>query len=207
MRSLGIPGGTIASLTVLALLAACSGGGQSGDTAQVNQAGDSVAAVAPATDTMASMAGMDHSAARDADQEFLRMMVDHHQGLIDMSHEAVEKGGAEVKAKARELDQKQDTEQEEMLGILKSAYNDPHQPTVTPEGRAMADSLSRKSGADYDMTYLMDVVEHHKKGIQTIDQFLPRFTRPDVRAMAERMKADQQKDIQEIQAKMNHGAA
>lgn len=124
-----------------------------------------------------------------------------------MSHEALEKGGADVKATARAMGQKQDAEQEEMLAILKSAYNDSHEPTVTPENRMMADSLSPKSGADYDMTYLMDVIEHHTKGVQMTDQFLPRLTRPDIKAMAERMKTGQVKDIQEIQAKMNHGSA
>ena len=48
----------------------------------------------------------------------------------------------------------------------------------------------------------MHVIEHHQQGIAMIDRFLPRLTRPDVRAMAERMKADQQKEIQDLQAKV-----
>lgn len=45
------------------------------------------------------MAGMDHSTmtanrgpANDADHEFLRMMSDHHQGVVEMASAAMNKG-------------------------------------------------------------------------------------------------------------------
>lgn len=67
---------SLAALAAFSLLAACGSdeGAASGDQASVDSAAP--AAAAPA-DT--SMAGMEHAAARDADQEFARMMVDHHQ--------------------------------------------------------------------------------------------------------------------------------
>jgi uncharacterized protein (DUF305 family) len=46
------------------------------------------------------------------------------------------------------------------------------------------------------------VVEHHREGIQMIDQFLPRLTRADVRQMAERMRAEQQKDIARLEREL-----
>ncbi len=200
-------GRRLAGLLVLAAAAGCS----SNSGSQGASSGDSIQtpAAAPATtassDTgMGAMAGMDHGPAQDADQEFLRMMLDHHAGLIQLAHGAQEKQGASaaVQEEARKLDEKQDAETEQMQAVLKQAYNDAHEPMVMPKNRAMIDSLAAKSGADYDMGFRMNVIAHHQEGIAMIDQYLPRLKRPEVRQMAERMKADQTRDIQEIQSKM-----
>ena len=68
---------SLAALAAFSFLTACGSddGAASGDQASVDSAAPAAAAAA---DT--SMAGMQHAAARDADQEFARMMVDHHPG-------------------------------------------------------------------------------------------------------------------------------
>ena len=185
----------------LALSAAACGGSD-------DAAGDSQTA---AMDTTAADAGAASTAAPSADttagadQEFLRMMTDHHQGLIAMAQQAMERGTTEqVKTDAHQLHQKQDSEQKEMLAMLQRDFGVSHQPSIMPSNQAMADSLSRKSGADYDMTFHMNVIAHHREGIAMIDRFLPQLTNPQLRQMAERMRADQQKDIQEHEGKMQH---
>ena len=45
------------------------------------------------------------------------------------------------------------------------------------------------------------VIMHHQEGLKMIDQFLPRLTKPELKQMAEKMRADQQKEIQEFQRK------
>lgn len=151
------------------------------------------------------MAGMQHDSAQDGNQQFLRMMVDHHQGLIMMAQQAMERGSTEaVKTEARELHTKQQTEQRQMMDMLQRQYNDTHQPQVMPSNQAMMDSLSAKQGADYDMTFRMNVIAHHREGIQMTDQHMPHLTQAEVRQMAERMKADQQKDIQKLEGQMQH---
>lgn len=192
-----------AALAAFSLLAGCGSdeGAASGDQASADSAAS--AAAAPG-DT--SMAGMQHAAARNADQEFARMMVDHHRGMIVMAQQAMERGSTEaVKTQAHGMHQKQETEQKELLVLLQREYQDTHQPTVTPSNGAMADSLSAKQGSDYDMAFRMHTVMHHREGVQMIDQFLPRLTRPELRTMAERMKADQQADIQKLEREMGHG--
>ncbi|HEX8431594.1 MAG TPA: DUF305 domain-containing protein [Longimicrobium sp.] len=189
----------------VALLAACSSGGD-GEQATANASDTTqVAAPAPAAPVGGAMAGMQHGPAKDADQEFLRMMVDHHQGLLQMAQQVMERGSTdEVKAEAQALVRKQEPEQKEMLAILQREYQDNHQPTVMPSNRAMLDSLATKSGADYDMAFRMNVIAHHREGIQMTDQILPRLTRPEVKSMAEASKADQAKDIQQLESKMGH---
>jgi uncharacterized protein (DUF305 family) len=193
----------LAACTVLSVFAACGGGGDD-DGQQASADSAAPATTAPVADT--SMGGMQHAAARDADQEFARMMVDHHQGMIVMAQQAMERGSTDaVKNEAHQMHQKQETEQKELLAILQREYQDTHPPTVMPSNQAMADSLSAKQGADYDMAFRMHTIAHHREGIQMIDQFLPRLTRPELRSMAERMKADQQADIQKLEREMGHG--
>jgi uncharacterized protein (DUF305 family) len=178
---------SLAALVAFSFLAGCGSdeGAASGDQASADSA-------APA-------------AARDADQEFARMMVDHHQGMIVMAQQAMERGSTEaVKTEAHGMHQKQETEQKELLALLQREYQDTHQPTVTPSNRAMADSISAKQGADYDMAFRMHTIAHHREAIQMVDQFLPRLTRPELRTMAERMKADQAAEIQKLEVGMGH---
>lgn len=192
----------VAALAAFSFLAGCGSdeGAASGDQASVDSA---VPAAAAPADT--SMAGMQHAAARDADQEFARMMVDHHQGMIVMAQQAMGRGSTEaVKTEAHGMHQKQETEQKELLALLQREYQDTHQPAGTPSNRAMADSLSAKQGADYDMAFRMHTIAHHRQAIQMVDQFLPRLTRPELRSMAERMKADQAAEIQKLDAGMGH---
>jgi uncharacterized protein (DUF305 family) len=190
----------LAACTLLPVFAACGGGG---DDAGQQSSADSAApaTTAPPADT----SGMQHAAARDADQEFARMMVDHHQGMIVMAQQAMERGRTEaLKTEAHGMHQKQETEQKELLALLQREYQDTHQPTVTPSNRAMADSLSAKQGADYDMAFRMHTIAHHREAIQMVDQFLPRLARPELRTMAERMKADQGAEIQKLEREIGH---
>ena len=198
------------SLAVLAMsaLAACSGGG--GDAGDTAAATSTTASTGTAT-AGDSMAGMDHSnmpgmsstPVKDADQEFLRMMVDHHEGLTEMLDPALQKASSQTaKADAKKVHDKQHQEQEQMLGMLKTSYDETKMPMVMPSNQSMVDDLKNApSNAEYDKTMYHHIVMHHQEGIKMIDQFLPRLTKPELKQMAEKMRADQQKEIQEFQRK------
>ena len=157
------------------------------------------------------MAGMDHSKmpgmsttpAKDADQEFLRMMVDHHEGMTEMLDPALQKASsATAKADAKKVHDKQHQEQEQMVAMLKSAYDETKMPMVMPSNQSMVDDLKNSpSSAAYDKKMYQHVIMHHQEGVKMIDQFLPRLTKPELKQMAEKMRADQQKEIQEFQRK------
>lgn len=180
---------------------------------------DTAAAAAPAatstgTDTgmtgmdHSKMAGMSHGPAKDADQEFLRMMSDHHEGLIKMMDAAMEKASsATAKADAKKLHDKQHKEQDDMVAMLKSSYSESYEPNMMPNNKAMNDSLqAMASGPAYDRTMYHHIVMHHQEGIKMIDDFRSRLTKPDLKQMAQKMKADQQAEIQEFERKMNSAA-
>ena len=146
-------------------------------------ANDSVDTTAATTDTAAaaaqpkmgdtSMAGMDHSKmanadhgpAKDADHEFLRMMADHHEGLVAMMGSAMTRAStATAKADATRLHHKQEQERDEMIAMIRKMYSESHQPTIMPDNKAMNDSLQAKAGAEYDRDMYRHVVMHHREG-------------------------------------------
>ena len=195
----------------LLLGAACAGSGNdSGDTAAVTADTSPAATATPPSTGDTSMAGMDHSKmaaadrapAKDADHEFLRMMSDHHQGLIAMMDGAMTRAtSADAKSDATKLHHKQQQERDQMVGMIQKMYSESLQPMVMPNNKAMNDSLQAKSGAEYDRDMYQHVVMHHREGIQMIDKFLPRLQNAEVRSMAEKMRTDQTREIAEFEAK------
>ena len=188
-----------------------------GACAKSDKAGDSLAAGAgvSATATTAapavgdSMAGHDMSAMQgmsnmtgNPDHDFLRMMSDHHKGLILMAHMTKDrKEGGTAVADATKLDTKQDRELDRMVSMLEKDFKDPYAPKVMPEHQAMADSLKSKTGKDYDRTFYQDLIKHHQEAIKMIDDYLPKAKNTMVKQMAEQMKADQTKEIADFQQK------
>ena len=131
-------------------------------------------------------------------------MSDHHQGLIEMVEPAMSKGSTtQVQSDAHRLHTDQQQEQQEMVNMLRSTYGDSIQPTAMPRNQAMNDTLQQKSGTDYDRTFHWLVVEHHREGIAMMDEFRPRVQRTEVRKMIDRMRAKQQREIQEFNRKQS----
>lgn len=205
--------------TTLALVAAATGlvacsssdGGARADTAAAG------AETTPAATTMpadSAMAGVDHSKMAggmggmanmtgDPDRDFLRMMSDHHKGLIHMAHEAMERKDApRVAADAKKMDAKQDAELEKMQGMLQQRYSDRYEAKVMPDNQKMADDLKPLAGKEYEKTFLHHVVMHHQQAIKMIDSYLPTAKVPELKAMAEKMKAEQTAEIAQLERKM-----
>ena len=190
-----------AALFLVLLAAAC---GPKAEQAQ-RPAPDTttVAAVPDPTPAAAGhdMAGM--SMTGDADRDFLRMMTDHHKGLIAMAHESMEKGRGttQSRADAGRLDGKQDREIEQMVKMLDANYHDPYEPKVPPADQAVVDSLQMHSGPAYAAEFYRRVVAHHRRAIAMVDEYLPKAVRADVKAMADKMKKDQMAEVQEFERK------
>lgn len=180
----------------LALAGAC-GGGDDGSAA--DSAGRTVA-----TGTSAGMAGhdMNRPPAKDADHEFLRMMSDHHEGLVQMATAAMSKGSnPTVQGDAHRLHTKQQEEQKKMIDMVRTSYGENVMPMIVPSDKTMLDELQAKSGAEYDKSFYRNVVAHHREGIRMMDDFAERVTREAVKQMIQTMKADQQKEIAEFERK------
>ena len=209
-----------AAVVLLAGLAitSCSSGDKTGSNTVDTAAGAvSTRSTMPASkDSMGSMSGMKMGSGSDAtvgsmagmamtgdpDHDFLRMMSDHHKGMIAMAHMTKEQQPAPGSvADATKLDTKQDAELDKMQTMLEKDFKDPYTPKVMPDNQAMVDQLRGKTGADYDRTFYENVVKHHQEAIKMIDDYLPKGKNPRLKQMAEKMKSDQAREITEFQKK------
>ena len=196
-------------------IAACSTGDKAHDTAATASPATPGAAPSDAkpmtpSDSMAGMQGgkgmqvmSGMAMTGDADRDFLRMMSDHHKGMILMAHMTRErKEGEAAVSDAKKMDAAQDAELDKMVTMLEKTYKDPYAPKVLPDHQAMADELKGKSGGDYDRTFYQNVIKHHGEAVKMVDDYLPKSKSPAVKQMAEKMKADQTKEIAEFQKKL-----
>ena len=192
-------------LAIAAVVATVGAACSSDDSADADTG--AVAAEPAMMDTgMAAMPGMNDAPAKDADQEFLRMMVDHHEGLLVMTDSALKKGtSAQLKADAQKLKTDQTAERQMMLGMLKSDYSDDHMAMVMPSSNTMIAAGARKTGAEYDRQFRENIIAHHREALTMIDGFLPRFTKHANRKMAEKMKLAQTREIADFEKKIQRG--
>ena len=152
------------------------------------------------------MAGMNHGAMasrpapKDSNQSFLRMMSDHHQGLVAMSDTAMGKLGATAKSDAQKLRTEQKQEQDHMLQMLRSDYKDSVTPMILPSNQRMISTVAQTSASDADRVYYQQVIAHHREGVQMIDKMLPQLTGM-TKDMATSSRAKQQKEIAEFEKK------
>jgi uncharacterized protein (DUF305 family) len=178
------------------------------DTATTDTSALKTGTVAQMDTGMGSMSGMDHSKmamtpARDADQEFLRMMVDHHQGLIVLSDTTLAKNPSQaVASEARELRQKQAAEQKDMSDMLKADYSEDKMPMVMPSNERMIAQVASTDRSNVDSVFREKVIAHHEEALKMIADFEARFAKPAVRTMAMKMKSDQQKEIAKLKAQL-----
>ena len=133
------------------------------------------------------------------DRRFLRMMSDHHEGLVQMGRQAAQRAQApQVRAFAQRVAEEQAREQQEILRMLREHYGETHQPMVMPENRVQMEQLSQFQGAEYDREFLQLTIHHHNDGVMMIHLMRPAFARQDVRAMANRMEEQQMREVREM---------
>ncbi len=134
---------------------------------------------------------------RDPDQRFLREMIDHHEGLIYLVHEAMQRP---ISKKAHDVldgfDVTEDAEKREMSEVLKSLSGNSYQGAPTKRDKGSADSILRQSGSPtFDRLASTFIVSHHRRGIQLVDAFLPRIGRPRVRELAIAIRRKERREM------------
>ncbi|MEO7714008.1 MAG: DUF305 domain-containing protein [Gemmatimonadaceae bacterium] len=195
----------VAAILAVTLTAACAKSGDKVDSDAKDSAAAATAAGTPMDTGMAGMSGMSGMAGMtgNADQDFLRMMSDHHKGLIVMAHMTKDrKEGGTAVADATKLDAAQDMELDHMVTMLEKDFKDAYSPKVLPAHQAMAEALKSKTGKAYDRTFYQNIIQHHEEAIKMVDGYLPNAKNAMLKQMAEKMKADQTKEIADFQKKV-----
>lgn len=192
----------ISILSAVLSLVACS----KSDSGTADTGRATAAAAAQGGTGMGPMSGMDHSTmistpARDPDQEFVRMMVDHHQGMISLADTALAKNPSEhTGVRARDMRRKQLVEQTRMVAMLKKDYGDDKMPMLMGSNARMISEVASKTGVELDRTFREKVVAHHEEALEMIADYESKLTKPAVRTLARNMKAEQQKEIRELKS-------
>jgi uncharacterized protein (DUF305 family) len=139
----------------------------------------------------------------NVDQDFLRAMSDRHQGIVAIARPTKGRFGAgeAVRGDAATLDAKGTAQLDSMSAMLRSAFNDQYLAKVLPNHQAVSDSLAKLSGPAFDRHFYDGVIAHHQEGIRMLEQYIPRLTRPDLKAMAERMRDEHRREIEELERK------
>lgn len=190
-------------LLPVALAATACGGG---DDANETDTASAAAASAGSSDTMSSMTAYEHAtmsrpAARDSNQAFLRMMVDHHQGLIAVVDTATPKIDGTARADAQKVGAKQETEQQRMQRMLSSQHQDSITPAIMTSNEAMIRAVASAPADAAGRAFYEQTIAHHREGIEMGKRMLPHLT-GEVKQMAEKMIADQEKEIAEFEKKV-----
>jgi len=194
-----------AMLISFVALSACSPKANSTADSTAAASSGSMSASADSTthSTNTQMSGMGNMTG-DPDRDFLRMMSDHHKGLVAMVHPTLDKKeNLAVKGDARKMDKAQDAELDKMITMLDQQFKDAYTPSVMPDNQRMVDELNGKSGADYSRTFLKNVIAHHQQAIKMVDDYLPKAKNAQVKAMAEKIKSDQTREIAALQKKLS----
>lgn len=165
------------------LMLACAGGGSSGEAADSTSAVTAVSTWPQDTVARTVTHPAPEAPARDADQLFLRRMLDHHETVVAHAHAAMssaaghgEHGGGGDPAG---FDAALDRDKSGMLALLDSVYGErysPHPPDTTG----------------------LDFAARLRAGVSLVDQSLPKLRRRDVRAIAVRIRATHSRILAQI---------
>ena len=159
---------------------------------------------APATTRAA--AGGDHMMMAHSDKDLVAMLIEHHDGAIRLSDLELQKGDdADTKAIAQK-NKDQQTKERQDLQRLQQQLGGPGMGMSADMKAKQAKAekeLSSASGHDADHVFLKHMTEHHKDGIQMVQNSLPNLKNDELKQMGQKMVQDQQRDVEKMQ-KMMH---
>jgi uncharacterized protein (DUF305 family) len=151
----------------------------------------------------------------DPDHDFAMMMVEHHQGSVDMSEIILRSGKDEkIKMMAQNILAKQPAEQTQLRAHAKSDRHDQsqaaHNQTSGSGSRSFSaemkqamdgmessiNSMKMMDNPDHDFATMM--IPHHQSAIEMSDAILKHGKDQEIKKIAEKIKTDSQKEITEL---------
>jgi uncharacterized protein (DUF305 family) len=147
--------------------------------------------------------------ARDSayDMRFIDAMTPHHEGAIMMAEDALKNGmHAEIKELAGSIIDAQRREIAQMKQWRQQWYGDStidmmHGDTgigMTAMNRMMVQSLGTED-TSYDARFIDMMIPHHRGAIMMAESAIGKAAHPELRQFAEKIAADQKREIEEMQ--------
>ena len=138
----------------------------------------------------------------NAADSWVKKMIEHHRGAVEMSRIVLEQNPApDVAMMARQTIDKQGKEIADLEKLVASGIPDPasaelYRPAVT----RMHEAMMAAKGADISESYLRKMLAHHQGAVAMSDVALANGATGAVRAQIEKTKADQQKEVAMVEA-------
>lgn len=151
------------------------------------------------------------------DQLFIDMMVPHHQGAVEMAKIAQERAEhPEIKEMADAIIAGQDEEIIQMKNWRQAWYGSSDTPSMSEMpsledmpgmggmGHAMdmqaeVDQL-RNASEPFDLAFIDAMIPHHQSAIDAAQRVLNEAQRPELKELAQRIIAAQEKEIEQMKA-------
>jgi len=156
------------------------------------------------TKMMDNMSSMKMSG--DFDMDFANMMIEHHQGAIDMSEEELKSGTDEkMKAKAQNIITKQKDEQNKLKDIVKNSkpmkMDMGKHDELSKEMDNMKTDLSKmQMSGNTDKDFATMMISHHEGAIKMSKDELSHGMNAELKQMAKKVIDDQTKEIAEFKS-------
>ena len=200
---------TTATCTLALLLAACGGSGgeeNASNTMAANEAHD-MNMMADANNPfgqseMQMNERMMSAVGTDVGDTWVRKMIEHHQGAIDMSKIMLQQNPpADVAKMAQDTITKQELEIGDLRKLVKEGSpNQQSAEPYKPAEKQMHDAMMAAKGANVAETFMRKMLEHHKGGVTLSDVALNNGVTGQVRAHAQKTKTSQQKEAEMVEA-------
>lgn len=143
----------------------------------------------------------------DFDMDFIHMMIEHHQGAIDMAGIEIYKGSdGKMKAMAQRIIEEQTEEQKMLRDIEKDHKVVPTKSDSTHHHEelkvAMDNMMVRMTGLPFtgntDKDFAMMMIPHHESAIEMAKREVEHAKNSHLKGMAQKAITDQTKEINEL---------
>lgn len=144
----------------------------------------------------------------NAADTWVKKMIEHHRGAIEMSQILLNQGiTGHVADMARQTIDKQGKEIEALQKLVASGNADPESAQLYAGAeKQMHDAMMAAKGADISDTFVRKMLEHHKGAMALSDIALANGATGTIRSQIEKTKAEQQKEIEHIEGMLSSTA-
>lgn len=194
----------LGAMALMASLAACSGADEPAENVAANDMNAVIAdpnnpfAQSEMTMDQAMMAAVGVNAA----DSWVRKMIEHHRGAVEMSRIVLaENPTAEVAKMAQMTIDMQGKEITDLEKLVATGNPDPASAELyRPAAMQMHRAMMAATGANISETYLRKMLAHHQGAVAMSDVALANGATGAVRAQIEKTKATQQKEVAMVEA-------
>lgn len=137
----------------------------------------------------------------DVSDTWVRKMIAHHQGAIDMSREVLAlQPTPDVRALAGTIIAAQSKENEQLRAMIKTGDPDPASAKLYEAAdMQMMKGMEAITEADPSRSWIAKMIEHHRGAIAMSDVALANQPSAEVARLAEKTKVDQGREIAELE--------